>query len=127
MNSGGAVALFKKMAKNVTFCVFSSVNCIFFSLLRKLNEHTSRSAFETRKTGRKNNMKRIFLKPFKIAILVFGILLAFAGGTFALQGLGDLGTGSFMDSNPSWIYIGSFLLVIGPVLVALSLYRKSNM
>ncbi|MHB1909410.1 MAG: hypothetical protein ACYCQJ_11155 [Nitrososphaerales archaeon] len=67
------------------------------------------------------------MKPSKIAILVFGIFLALAGGTFALQGLGDLGTGSFMDSNPSWIYIGSFLLVIGLVLVALSFYRKSSM
>ena len=65
----------------------------------------------------------------RVAGIIVGVLLVLSGGTFALQGEGMLGTGSFMDSNPAWIYIGSFLLVIGIILAVLSsgfLLRPKN-
>ncbi|MDH2899789.1 MAG: hypothetical protein PXY39_02345 [archaeon] len=67
----------------------------------------------------------------KIGGVIIGVLVTLSGGTFALQGLGKLGTGSPMDNNASWIYIGSFLLLVGVVLVLFSLgvfagVRKSN-
>ena len=76
------------------------------------------------KTGCEHELKRVHLRGSRIALLVFGVLLSLAGATFALQGMGDLGTGSFMDSNPTWIYAGSFLLIVGLVLATFSFYLK---
>jgi hypothetical protein len=52
--------------------------------------------------------------------MIVGFLVLLAGGTFALQGAGMAGGGSFMDNNPSWIYIGSFLFVVGIIAVVIS-------
>lgn len=60
------------------------------------------------------------MKGPRIVGIIVGVLVLLAGGTFALQGAGMAGGGSFMDNNPTWIYIGSFLLVVGIVVVILS-------
>ncbi len=56
----------------------------------------------------------------RIVGIIVGVLVLLAGGTFALQGAGDAGGGSFMDNNPTWIYIGSFLLVVGILIMIFS-------
>ncbi len=62
----------------------------------------------------------------RIGSIIIGVLVALAGATFALQGEGMLGTGSFMDNNPSWIYIGSFLLFVGIVLIIFFGFLRST-
>lgn len=55
----------------------------------------------------------------KLLMVVLGLLLVVFGSVFALQGYGVLGGSSLMDNNPSWIYIGGFVALIGVALLAL--------
>jgi len=52
--------------------------------------------------------------------VIVGVLVLLTGITFALQGDGKLGSGSLMDSNPTWIYVGSALALIGLIALILS-------
>ncbi len=66
------------------------------------------------------------LSATRTAGIIIGILLALSRGTFALQEAGMLGGGSFMDNNATWIYIGSFLLLIGLLMILfLGFFRTS--
>jgi hypothetical protein len=56
----------------------------------------------------------------KIEIAV-GVILAILGTIFSLQGVGIMGGSSLMDGNSLFIYVGSFIAVIGLVLVAFGL------
>jgi len=56
----------------------------------------------------------------RIAGIIVGVLVLLAGGTFALQGAGMAGGGSFMDNNTSWIYIGSIVFIVGIIIVIFS-------
>jgi hypothetical protein len=60
----------------------------------------------------------------KIEIAV-GVILAILGTIFSLQGVGIIGGSSLMDSNALFIYVGSFIAVIGLVLIASGL-RSPN-
>jgi len=52
-------------------------------------------------------------------VVVPGVLVALAGLTFALQGMGIVGpSSSFMFQNPAWILDGAALLVVGLLVVA---------
>lgn len=61
----------------------------------------------------------------RTAILVFGILLILAGGIWILQGINLLG-GSFMSGQSQWTLIGSVVLVVGVILVAVSRRKRSS-
>ena len=54
----------------------------------------------------------------RVYLLVPGILLALAGGTFMLQGLGVVGpSSSFMYQSTTWVYDGVAVLLVGLVLM----------
>jgi hypothetical protein len=50
-------------------------------------------------------------------LIVFGLLLVIFGTIFALQGVNVIGGSSFMNGNPTWIYIGGALAFVGLILV----------
>lgn len=66
------------------------------------------------------------MNGFRVFGSIVGILLILSGGTFALQGAGMLGSGSPMDRNPTWIYIGAILLVIGLVIALYSIASRKK-
>ena len=47
--------------------------------------------------------------------LVIALLIAAVGAVWALQGLGVPIGGGFMVGNPTWIWIGAGLIVVGAV------------
>ena len=56
----------------------------------------------------------------KLALLILGVLLLLAGIVFSLQGA-DIITGSpLMSGNPTYIYVGAVVAIIGLALLALS-------
>ena len=60
----------------------------------------------------------------RVYLLVPGILLLLAGGTFALQGLGIVGpSSSFMYRSATWIYDGVAVLVVGLLLIVGGLWK----
>jgi len=60
----------------------------------------------------------------RVYLVVPGILLALAGGTFTLQGLGVVGpSSSFMYQSTTWIYDGVAALVVGLVLIVGGLWK----
>jgi uncharacterized membrane protein (DUF4010 family) len=64
------------------------------------------------------------MKSGSIALFIVGLLLFLAGLTFTLQGYGLVGpSSSAMFQNKTWIYIGSFVLVLGLLIAFLSLRR----
>lgn len=48
----------------------------------------------------------------KNAVLIVGILLVLAGGTFFLQGIGVL-PGSYMTGSTFWAWAGLILFIVG--------------
>ena len=52
----------------------------------------------------------------RTASVVVGLLLVIFGSVFALQGVGVIG-GSFMSNNPTYIYVGGALVVVGLLLL----------
>ncbi len=50
------------------------------------------------------------------ASIVIGLLLVIFGSVFALQGVGVI-PGSFMSNNPTYIYVGGALVVVGLLLL----------
>jgi hypothetical protein len=67
------------------------------------------------------------LKPVPLLLILVGVLLVLAGFVFTLQGMGIVGPqGSFMFNNPTWIYQGVAVMVIGilPLAGGLFLSRK---
>ena len=54
----------------------------------------------------------------RLYLVIPGILLALAGATFTLQGLGIVGpSSSFMFQSTTWIYDGLATFLIGVVVV----------
>jgi len=47
-----------------------------------------------------------------------GIVVAIIGGVFALQGAGIIGGSTIMDGNSTYIFLGSFITVMGLVVTA---------
>ncbi len=59
-------------------------------------------------------------------LTIFGLVLVILGTTFALQGANMFPGRSFMNGNPTWIYIGGALDVIGLILVVVGTAGKSR-
>ena len=57
--------------------------------------------------------------------LLIGIMLIGIGIVWSLQGAGMIGGNSFMNDNPSFIYVGSFVSLIGFLLLVAS-YRPGS-
>ncbi|MDV3293150.1 MAG: hypothetical protein LYZ70_02660 [Nitrososphaerales archaeon] len=69
------------------------------------------------------------MKPRVLVLLLLGAIIALAGLTFTLQGLGIVGPGtSFMFENPLWVTQGELTFVIGLILIiaAFALNRQPD-
>jgi hypothetical protein len=67
------------------------------------------------------------MKSSATALLVLGVIVALAGLTFTLQGLGMVGpVGGLMYNNPTWITQGSLTFVIGLVLIAAAYFLNKQ-
>lgn len=69
------------------------------------------------------------LKPRVLVLLLLGAIIALAGLTFTLQGLGIVGpVTSFMFENPLWIAQGELTFVVGFILIiaAYALKRQES-
>ena len=58
--------------------------------------------------------------------LFVGILFIFVGIIWSLQGSGMIGGNSLMDRNPTFIYVGSFVTLVGFLLLVAS-YRPASL
>jgi len=58
--------------------------------------------------------------------IIIGILLLLIGAGWASQGAGIMGGSSLMDNNPTFIYLGAFLAVVGILLVALGVMPRTK-
>ncbi len=62
----------------------------------------------------------------RIASIIVVLLLVLFGSVFALQGDGVIG-GSFMSNNPTYIYVGGVLVLIGLILLVFARRTGSMM
>jgi tetrahydromethanopterin S-methyltransferase subunit C len=62
--------------------------------------------------------------PRRWAPIIAGLLLAFFGVVFALQGANVIKGSSVMSGNSTYIYVGGALAVIGLVLIATGTMSK---
>jgi hypothetical protein len=60
-------------------------------------------------------------------MILLGLVLLLLGAVFALQGEGMVGGGSLMDNNPNFVYIGSFVALVGIVLATLGIWPRPIM
>jgi hypothetical protein len=60
-------------------------------------------------------------------MILLGLVLLLLGVVFALQGEGVVGGGSLMDNNPNFVYIGSFVALVGIVLATLGIWPRPIM
>ena len=58
--------------------------------------------------------------------IIIGVILSLLGIVIASQGAGIIGGSSLMDNNPTFIYLGSFLAVVGIALIAFGAISKKN-
>lgn len=58
--------------------------------------------------------------------IVIGVILLLVGIGWASQGEGILGGSSLMDNNPTFLYLGGFLAVVGLALVAYGAMMKTK-
>lgn len=56
--------------------------------------------------------------------IVIGIVILLIGIGWASQGAGIMGGSSLMDNNPTFIYLGGFLAIVGIALVAFGAVSK---
>jgi len=58
------------------------------------------------------------MKTSTLVLLVLGVLIALAGLTFTLQGLGYVGpSNGLMFDSPTWVTQGELTFVVGLILV----------
>jgi|HubBroStandDraft_2_1064218.scaffolds.fasta_scaffold360880_2 hypothetical protein len=60
-------------------------------------------------------------------MILLGLVLLLLGVVFALQGEGVVGGSSLMDNNPNFVYIGSFVALVGIVLATLGIWPRPIM
>lgn len=53
----------------------------------------------------------------RTASIVIGLLLVIFGSVFALQGANVIGGSALMSGNPTYIYVGGALVVVGLLLL----------
>ena len=63
----------------------------------------------------------------KITMILLGLVLLLVGVVFALQGEGVVGGSSLMDNNPNFVYIGSFVALVGIVMATLGIWPRPIM
>ncbi len=61
----------------------------------------------------------------RMSTLLIGILFIFVGIVWSLQSVGMIGGNSLMGDNPTFIYVGSFVTLIGFLLLVAS-YRPGS-
>ncbi len=59
-------------------------------------------------------------------LTIFGLVLVILGTIFALQGANLFPGRSFMNGDPTYIYVGGVLAVIGLILVAVGTLSRSK-
>ncbi|HEX9340579.1 MAG TPA: hypothetical protein VF992_05340 [Thermoplasmata archaeon] len=59
----------------------------------------------------------------RLVLVVFGILLLFAGLVWTLQGVGIL-QGSFMSNDPTWMWVGGITAFSGFGILVLGLTTR---
>ena len=68
------------------------------------------------------------MKKSALTLLVIGVLVALAGLTFTLQGMGYVGpVGGLMYNNPVWVTQGEITFVVGAIIAiaAIALNRRN--
>ncbi len=58
--------------------------------------------------------------------VIIGFILLLVGIGWASQGVGIIGGSSLMDNNPTFIYLGGIVAVIGIALIAFGVVPKKN-
>ena len=53
----------------------------------------------------------------RTASIIIGLLLIIFGGVFALQGANVIGGSALMSGNPTYIYVGGAMVVVGLLLL----------
>jgi hypothetical protein len=66
-----------------------------------------------------------FTNSRKVALLVVGVILLLMGIVFALQGANYIGGSALMSGNPTYIYVGGIIAIIGLVLLLLASRMKA--
>jgi xanthine/uracil permease len=54
----------------------------------------------------------------KVVPIIIGVILLLLGIGFASQGAGMMGGSALMDNNPTFIYVGGLVAIIGIALIA---------
>jgi|HubBroStandDraft_5_1064220.scaffolds.fasta_scaffold336977_2 xanthine/uracil permease len=54
----------------------------------------------------------------KVVPVIIGVILLLLGIGFASQGAGMMGGSALMDNNPTFIYVGGLVAIIGIALIA---------
>jgi hypothetical protein len=60
-------------------------------------------------------------------MILLGLVLLLVGVVFTLQGEGVVGGSSLMDNNPNFVYIGSFVALVGIVMATLGIWPRPIM
>jgi hypothetical protein len=61
------------------------------------------------------------------ALIIVGLLLLIFGTVFTLQGANIIGGSAIMSGNPTYIYVGGLVAVIGLILIIMSFMSRSKM
>ena len=62
----------------------------------------------------------------RLALMVVGAILLLAGVVFSLQGADVITGSSLMSGNPTYIYVGAVVAMVGLALLALSSRGRKN-
>ncbi len=62
----------------------------------------------------------------RVIPVIIGVVLLLIGIGWASQGAGMMGGSSLMDNNPTFIYLGAFLAVVGIALIAFGAISKKK-
>ncbi len=57
---------------------------------------------------------------------ILGVILMLLGAGWASQGAGLMGGSSLMDNNPTFIYLGGVLALVGIALIAVVAFSKKT-
>ena len=62
----------------------------------------------------------------KSALILIGLILLLLGTVFALQGANYIRGSALMSGNPTYIYVGSALALVGLILVKVGIMSRSK-
>lgn len=64
------------------------------------------------------------MSTMKAALVIVGILVILAGIVMSLQGFNVIGGSALMSGNPTYIYVGAVVAVVGLVIAVLGFKSK---